>query len=251
MGERRCVSAGCAHCHDNLAHMGRADDETVIHVPSNLDDTIISAPDDSTVTSVPDDATVTPEYNTLISAMLDNSVVDAPACDETVAGVDAVEDLTVVGADDTIIMIDEVTRGTLSGGIQLAGDISDTAPIEGDPGDTAPIVRFQLRENNGTKHALGRPIVVGRLPRAPRTGRGAVELLVVPSPNGQVSSTHAMIEALGDVVVVTDLRSTNGTRVNNAGRPSVLLAPGDSLTVGAGAVIDVGDGNRLEVLSLS
>jgi hypothetical protein len=242
MGERRCVSAGCAHCHDNLAHMDRADDETVIHVPSNLDDTIISVPDDATiiavpddvtVTSVPDDATVTPEYNTLISAMLDNSVV---------------------AADDTIITIDEVIRGTLSGGIQLAGDIADTAPIGddlGDPGDTAPIVRFQLRENNGTKHALGRPIVVGRLPRAPRTGRGAVELLVVPSPNGQVSSTHAMIEALGDVVVVTDLRSTNGTRVKNAGRPSALLAPGDSLTVGAGAVIDVGDGNRLEVLSLS
>jgi hypothetical protein len=236
MGERRCVCVDSAHCHDNLAHMGRADDETVIHVPSNIDDTIISVPDDSTIITVPDDATVTPEYNTLISAMLDNSVV---------------------GADDTIITVDEVTRGTLSGGIQLAGDVAATAPIGsewgdlGDSGDTAPIVRFQLRENNGTKHALGRPIVVGRLPQAPRTGRGAVELLVVPSPNGQVSSTHAMIEALGDVVVVTDLRSTNGTRVNNAGRPSVLLAPGDSLTVGAGAVIDVGDGNRLEVLSLS
>jgi hypothetical protein len=225
--------------------MGRPEDETEVNdgTVANLDDTIISVPDDSTVisapqdatvTTVPDEATVTPEYNTLINAMLDNSVVDA---------------------DDTIITIDEVTRSTLSGGIKLAGDLpgdlADTAPIEGDPGDTAPIVRFQLRENNGTKHALGRPIVVGRLPRAPRTGRGAVELLVVPSPNGQVSSTHAMIEALGDMVVVTDLRSTNGTRVNNAGRPSVLLAPGDSLAVGAGAVIDLGDGNRLEVLSLS
>jgi hypothetical protein len=218
-------------------------DDTIISVPDDStiitvadDATVTSVPDDATITTVPGEATVTPEYNTLISAMLDNSVV---------------------GADDTIITIDEVTRSTLSGGIQLAGDLADTAPFErergdqGDPGDTAPIVRFQLRENNGTKHALGRPVVVGRLPRAPRSGRGAVELLVVPSPNGQVSSTHAMIEALGDVVVVTDLRSTNGTRVNNAGRPSVLLAPGDSLTVGAGAVIDVGDGNRLEVLSLS
>jgi|GEM_PF-1450564 len=246
--------------------MGRPEDETEVNdgTVANLDDTIISVPegstiiavpDDATVTTVPDEATVTPEYNTLINAMLDNSVVGAPVRDETVVGVDVADDHTVVGADDTIITIDEVTRSTLSGGIQLAGDLAgdlaDTAPIEGDPGDTAPIVRFQLREINGTKHALGRPIVVGRLPRAPRTGRGAVELLVVPSPNGQVSSTHAMIEALGDVVVVTDLRSTNGTRVNNAGRPSVLLAPGDSLAVGAGAVIDVGDGNRLEVLSLS
>jgi len=242
--------------------MGRPEDETVINdgTVTNLDDTIISVPDDSTiisvpddatVTTVPDDATVTPDYNTLITAMLDNSVVAAPARDETVVGRGIVEDLTVVGADDTIIRIDEVTRSTLSGGIQLAGDIADTAPIGGVPGDTAPFARFQLRENNGTMHALGRPLVVGRLPQAPRTGRGAVELLVVPSPNGQVSSTHAMIEALGDVVVVTDLRSTNGTRVNNAGRPSVLLGPGDSITVGAGAVIDLGDGNRLEVLSLS
>ena len=219
--------------------MGRPEDETVINVPSNLDDTIISVPydstivsvpDDATVTTIPNDATVTPEYNTLITAMLDNSVV---------------------GADDTIITIDEVTRSTLSGGIQLAGDVAETAPVEGDAGDTAPIVRFQLRENSGVKHALGRPIVVGRLPRAPRTGRGAVELLVVSSPEGTVSSTHAMIEALGDVVVVTDLRSTNGTRVIIPGKPSVLLAPGDSLSVGAGAVIDLGEGNRLEILSLS
>ena len=53
---------------------------------------------------------------------------------------------------------------------------------------------------------------------------------------------------LGDVVVVTDLRSTNGTRVINPGQPTVLLAPGDSMALGVGAIIDLGDGNRLEVL---
>ena len=54
--------------------------------------------------------------------------------------------------------------------------------------------------------------------------------------------------ARGDVVVVTDLRSTNGTRVINPGQPTVLLAPGDSMALGVGAIIDLGDGNRLEVL---
>lgn len=240
--------------------MGRPEDDAVSDetvssdsTVANLDDTIITVPDDSTIVSIPDDATITPEYNTLISAMLDNSVATAP----NTSGVTVIEsDVTVIESDDTIITIDEETQATLSRGIQLSGvelpaGEALTEGGAGDAGDTAPIVRFAVRENNGTKHQLLRPLVVGRMPRAPRTGTGAVELLVVPSPESQVSSTHAMIEALGDVVVVTDLRSTNGTRVNLAGRPSVLLAPGDSLTVGAGAVIDVGDGNRLEVLSLS
>jgi hypothetical protein len=32
------------------------------------------------------------------------------------------------------------------------------------------------------------------------------------------------------------------------GQATVLLAPGDSMALGVGAIIDLGDGNRLEVL---
>jgi hypothetical protein len=119
-------------------------------------------------------------------------------------------------------------------------------------GETAPqqelVSRFRLRHINGTKHLLSKPLIIGRLPAAPLRGGQAVNLVMVASPDGLVSSTHARVEVQGDVVVVTDLRSTNGTRVIIPGQPTVLLAPGDSMALGVGAIIDLGDGNRLEVL---
>ena len=86
------------------------------------------------------------------------------------------------------------------------------------------------------------------MPAAPLRGERSVSLLVLSSPGKLVSSTHARVEVVGDVVVVTDLRSTNGTRVIIPGQPTVLVAPGDSMALDVGAIIDLGDGNRLEVL---
>lgn len=205
------------------------------------DETVVSVPAGETVTEVPSEHTVVPEYNTLIGEMLDNSVISAPS-DETVAGVEE----TVVSFDDTVITLDEVTRGREH--LVVDVDIENKPHHIADDGDTAPIQRFHLRDQAGHAHPLKRPLVIGRMPRAPRQTRTPVALLVVESPEGLVSGNHVMIEALGDVVVVTDLNSTNGTRVILPGRPSVQLAPGDSLAVGAGAVVDIGDGNRLEIL---
>ena len=220
-------------------------DDTVIREAAiRGDDTVINTPAEETVTEIPAEHTVVPEYNTLLGNMLDNSVIGAPS-DETVAGVDE----TVVSFDDTIITLDEVTRGREH--LVVDVDIENEPHLIVDDGDTAPIQRFQLRDQAGHVHPLKRPLVIGRMPRAPRQTRTPVALLVVESPEGLVSGNHVMIEALGDVVVVTDLRSTNGTRVILPGRPTVQLAPGDSLAVGAGAVVDVGDGNRLEVLGLN
>lgn len=228
--------------------MSNPGDETIIPNDDTVirgDETVVRTPIDETVTGAPAEHTVVPEYNTLIGSMLDNSVIGAPS-DETVAGVDE----TVVSFDDTVITLDEVTRGREHLVVDVdVESVGDTGII--DDGDTAPIQRFQLRDQAAHVHPLKRPLVIGRMPRAPRQTRTPVALLVVNSPEGLVSGNHVMIEALGDVVVVTDLRSTNGTRVILPGRPSVQLAPGDSLAVGAGAVIDIGDGNRLEVLGLN
>ena len=234
-------------------------DETIIPNDDTVirgDETVVSVPEGATVTEVSSDHTVVPEYNTLIGSMLDNSVIGVPS-DETVAGVDE----TIVSFDDTVITLDEVTRGrehlVVDVDVELVGHLAGTeTALVGDTGiiddgDTAPIQRFQLRDQAAHLHPLKRPLVIGRMPRAPRQTRTPVALLVVESPEGVVSGNHVMIEALGDVVVVTDLRSTNGTRVILPGRPSVQLAPGDSLAVGAGAVVDIGDGNRLEVLGLN
>jgi len=96
---------------------------------------------------------------------------------------------------------------------------------------------------------LDAPVVVGRRPTAPRVPTGApVVLVVVPSPTGEVSSSHVQVEQVGATVVVTDLRSTNGTVVTMPGRLPVTLRQGESSVALAGTIVDVGDGNLLEIL---
>ena len=91
-------------------------------------------------------------------------------------------------------------------------------------------------------------MIFGRLPAVPVRSEQSVTLAVLSSPDGIVSSTHARLEMQGEVVVVTDLRSTNGTRIIIPSKSTVLLAPGDSMALSVGAIVDLGDGNRIEVL---
>ncbi|BDZ51032.1 hypothetical protein GCM10025867_32730 [Frondihabitans sucicola] len=96
------------------------------------------------------------------------------------------------------------------------------------------------------------PLVIGRRPSAPRVVVGPPpRLTVVASPRAEVSATHVEIRQEGSAVVVTDLRSTNGTRVIIPGRQPVALRQGDSIVVLAGTIVDIGDGNRLEILPLT
>lgn len=97
---------------------------------------------------------------------------------------------------------------------------------------------------------LDRPVVVGRRPAAPRVVRGpAPELLTVPSPSGQVSSSHLLVHAAGEAAVVDDLRSTNGTVVRPPGSAPFRMASGASNVVLTGTLVEIGDGNVIEVLS--
>ncbi|MEY4533355.1 MAG: hypothetical protein RI926_1124 [Actinomycetota bacterium] len=226
----------------------------------------MSTPEDNTRINVNEDTVIGDNAS-------DDTIIRIPL-DETVVGsVELVDDSTVIGdelnvdipSDDTVITSDDtVIPETTDEYNTLIGSLMDTslglgalieppeAELHGDAGDTAPqqelVTRFRLRHINGTKHLLSKPVIIGRLPAAPLRGDQAVNLVVVASPDGLVSSTHARVEVQGDVVVVTDLRSTNGTRVIIAGQPTTLLAPGDSMALGVGAIIDLGDGNRLEVL---
>lgn len=97
---------------------------------------------------------------------------------------------------------------------------------------------------------LDRPVVVGRRPALPRVVRGPEPLLVtVHSASGQVSSSHLLLQASGEAAVVEDLRSTNGTVIRPvAGRP-FRLASGGSAVVLTGTVVEIGDGNAVEILS--
>ena len=227
----------------------------------------MSTPDDNTRINVNDDTVIGTEASddTIIKVPIDETVVGSVEAidDNTIIGTVVPSEVTVITSDDTVIpeTTDEYntligslmdTSLGLSGLIEEPGDFSREDATAGDPGDTAPqqelFSLFRLRHINGTQYLLSKPVIIGRLPAAPLRGGQAVSLVMVASPEGLVSSTHARVEVQGDVVVVTDLRSTNGTRVITAGQPTVLLAPGDSMALGVGAIIDLGDGNRLEVL---
>jgi hypothetical protein len=98
---------------------------------------------------------------------------------------------------------------------------------------------------------LDQAAVVGRAPTAPRVPTGAPPRLVrVRSPLGEVSSTHLEVRQLGTSVVVTDLRSTNGSVVIVPGRSPRALRQGESMVVSPGTLVDIGDGNVIEILPL-
>lgn len=65
------------------------------------------------------------------------------------------------------------------------------------------------------------PLLLGRLPSCS---------VVIEDPN--VSRRHAEVAREGDAVVLTDLGSTNGTRVNGARVGRHVLVDGDKITLG-------------------
>ncbi|MHA6668800.1 FHA domain-containing protein [Homoserinimonas sp. A447] len=98
---------------------------------------------------------------------------------------------------------------------------------------------------------LDRPAYLGRKPSAPRITTGSTPRLVrVPSPLGEVSSTHLELRQVGTVVIATDLGSTNGTQVRQPGSAPIRLRQSESVVVTPGSVIEIGDGNVIEIHSL-
>lgn len=131
------------------------------------------------------------------------------------------------------------------------GPAASVAPTRRPPVSHAPAVtaRYRLQVNRGPAVELTAPVVVGRRPSPPRVpGRETPLLVAVPSPGQEVSSSHLEIRQQGTTVVITDLRSTNGSVVSPPGRPPVALRQGDSVVVVPGTLIDIGDGNLLEIL---
>ncbi|MDQ1576430.1 MAG: betaine-aldehyde dehydrogenase [Microbacteriaceae bacterium] len=106
-----------------------------------------------------------------------------------------------------------------------------------------------FRVGAGEPRSLDAPAFVGREPAPPRIALGVSPLLVtVESPTQVVSSTHVQLQQVGDAVVVTDLRSTNGTFVISPGIDRLRMRPGESRVVLPGTTVDIGDGNIIEII---
>jgi hypothetical protein len=124
------------------------------------------------------------------------------------------------------------------------------APLVPAPLAEPAVAPANVRLPDGTvADVSGGTVYVGRHPSLPRVpASGVPQLVTVPSPGREVSSTHLSISAVGGAVVVRDMLSTNGTVLKAPGVPARTLLRGESAVVTAGTTLDLGDGNVIEVL---
>jgi hypothetical protein len=136
-------------------------------------------------------------------------------------------------------------------------ELSDAIPARLDvDGETTlqsprrvPSPRFRVRIGETTPFLLDDAVLVGRNPRAPiPIGVRPPMLVTVSSPSREVSSTHVEIMQRGEQVVVTDLKSTNGTTVALPGAARIKLRQGESIVTPPRSRIEIGDGNIIEIL---
>jgi pSer/pThr/pTyr-binding forkhead associated (FHA) protein len=133
--------------------------------------------------------------------------------------------------------------------VRYEPDRSERRPLWRPPTVPVPAAHHRIRMSTGQIVELDTTVYLGRRPAAPRVNVGAAPRLVtVPSPGGEVSATHLEMREAGRAVVLTDLRSTNGTIVHVPGSSGRVLIGGESAVVFPGTLIDIGDGNLLEVL---
>lgn len=126
-------------------------------------------------------------------------------------------------------------------------DLRESLPVwDGRPAPTVetvapPVAKLVL--STGLVVALDRPVLLGRAPQASRIGgRDLPRLVAVPSPQQDISRTHAEVRVVGDDVLVTDLDSTNGVYLLAPGLGSHRLHPGEPTVLGLDQTVDLGDG---------
>lgn len=101
----------------------------------------------------------------------------------------------------------------------------------------------QLVLSTGLVVPLDRSVLLGRAPQVARvTNSELPHLVTVPSPQQDISRTHAEVRVENGQVLVTDLASTNGVHVTKQGEGARRLHPGEATVVEAGHVVDLGDG---------
>ncbi|MEL0627802.1 FHA domain-containing protein [Salinibacterium amurskyense] len=122
------------------------------------------------------------------------------------------------------------------------------APVEPTAASSALYYRVQL-DGTGQMYSLEHACVFGRDPRPPRIVKGVgPRLVAVQSPQREVSETHVEVRQLGASVIVTDLRSTNGSIIQVPGNAARKLRQGESVVVSTGTLVDIGDGNIIRIL---
>lgn len=168
---------------------------------------------------------------------------------DVVAEAEAVLETGSLGrVEDTVIPDDHDGMTILSSDLQTIRDQLPSWAGDEVPGpfrvaapQLAPPAKLVL--STGQVVAVDRTVLLGRAPQVSRvTNRDLPRLVTLPSPQQDISRTHAEVRADGDDVLVTDLHSTNGTLVTRPGDSARRLSPGEATVIEHGEVVDLGDG---------
>ncbi len=169
-----------------------------------------------------------------MSGDLDDTVIVPPRRDSEPAGVD----------NEHTIIFPERAHGALAEAENF--DTADTT----DPITSTGFYAFRVGLGSAPI-VLDAPCFVGRRPIAPRIpSRHPPRLLRVPSARKEVSATHLEVRQVGSSVIVTDLKSTNGSIVMMPGSAPQKLRQGESVVVLPGTLVDIGDENILQILPM-
>ncbi|MGO2660173.1 FHA domain-containing protein [Mycetocola reblochoni] len=106
--------------------------------------------------------------------------------------------------------------------------------------------RYALVLPGGARRVVDSAIILGRAPSIPADAGGTPAQLVVVGGD-DISRSHVRIAAEGGTVVVTDLHSSNGTRVLADGKPPLSLRAGEATPIISPCRIDLGGGVELRV----
>ncbi len=106
-------------------------------------------------------------------------------------------------------------------------------------------IALQLERADGSREPLGRPVLIGRSPAASGSGSDARLITIADDPD--ISRTHLRVAVEGDVVVVTDLGSKNGSIVTLPGAAPRKLRASEPTVVLPGTLIDLGGGTTFTV----
>lgn len=175
---------------------------------------------------------------------------EARSADDASESRDAAADRAGAPAPSTAVTPPPAGPGLRDGGAPSLPSAPPSAAPPAPPADPPVRQRTPSIRVGGRIVRLDHPVVVGRRPSLPRVVRGPTpELLTVPSPSGQVSSSHLLVHAEGETAVVDDLRSTNGTVMRPPGSAPFRMPAGASIVVLTGTLVEIGDGIVIEVLS--
>jgi FHA domain len=99
-----------------------------------------------------------------------------------------------------------------------------------------------LRLSTGDVITLDRGVIMGRSPSTDYEGGERPHVVKLPSADGEISRTHLKVSLDGWHVLVTDLKSTNGTLIGLPGRAPERLWPQEPLPIQPGTVVTLADG---------